>query len=256
MDQEVDSFIASACQAESEKALNRLFLGHIRDLGYQAYDAYRHRVADQVAMDDPGNFVVASYDPGLLEPYLKSGMAEMCPVLTRLSEAMTPFDYIAFLDRLPTSSSVQWQRRTLDAFLVRHAWCIPLNTVSQVKGVTLYMAGGKDRLTEFNASRHVATLISAYYFEALESFRPGPSGIRQVDDIGVEDANSALSAREIDCLHWAALGRSNPEIGEILTVSSNTVRFHMKNAFRKLGVSSRILAVSRAQEMGLINQNQ
>ena len=251
MDVRIDSFIAAACKVESERALNRLFLAHVRELGYQAYDAYRHRVADTVAMDDPGNFVVASYDPGILGAYLTQGMAEMCPVLTRLSEAMTPFDYIAFLERQPESSSIQWQRKTLKAFLVRHAWCIPLNTISQVKGVTVYMAGGQDRLVAFQNTRHEVSLISAYYFEALESFRPGPStvaAVRETEPVGPSD----LSAREIDCLHWAAAGRSNPEIAEALSVSQNTVRFHMKNAYRKLQVSSRVMAVARAREIGVI----
>lgn len=252
MEHRIDSFIAAACQSESEKALNRLFLAHVRAQGYQAYDAYRHRVAEAVAMEDPANFVVASYDPGILGPYLTKGMAEMCPVLTRLSEAMTPFDYVAFLDRQTESSTIQWQRKTLEAFLVRHAWCIPLNTISQVKGVTVYMVGGPERQIEFQATRHHVSLISAYYMEALESFRPGPAGLNKVDDANGK-AEPGLSAREIDCLHWAAMGRSNPEIGKILVVSSNTVRFHMKNAFRKLGVSSRMSAVSRAQEIGVIS---
>ena len=255
MEAEIDSFIAAACNAESERALNRLFFAHVRELGYQAYDAYRHRVADAVAMDDPANFVVASYDPGILGPYLTKGMAEMCPVLTRLSEAMTPFDYIAFLERQTESTAIQWQRKTLKAFLVQHAWCIPLNTVSQVKGVTVYMVGGSERLVEFQATRHHASLIAAYYMEALESFRPGPAGLQQVadgDPEGTSEALTALSAREVDCLHWAAMGHSNPEIAEVLSVSSNTVRFHMKNAFHKLGVTSRMKAVSKAQEIGVI----
>jgi DNA-binding CsgD family transcriptional regulator len=164
---------------------------------------------------------------------------------------MTPFDYIAFLEHQPESSSIQWQRKTLKAFLVRHAWCIPLNTISQVKGVTVYMAGGQDRLVAFQSTRHEASLISAYYFEALESFRPGPSRISEVKDTE-PDGTADLSAREIDCLHWAAAGRSNPEIAEALSVSQNTVRFHMKNAYRKLQVSSRVMAVARAREIGVI----
>ncbi len=251
MEHRIDSFIAAACNAERERELNRLFLAYVRELGYQAFDAYRHRVADTLAMDDPGNFVVASYDPGILGPYLSKGMAEMCPVLTRLSEAMTPFDYIAFLERQPESSSIQWQRKTLKAFLVRHAWCIPLNTVSQVKGVTVYMAGGTDRLVEFQSTRHEASLIAAYYMEALESFRPGPSATQPTENRD-PDIGADLSAREIDCLHWAAQGHSNPEIADALSVSANTVRFHMKNAFRKLGATSRVTAVSKAQEIGLI----
>ena len=251
MEQEVDRFIEEACLANSETALNRLFLSHMHRLGYQAFDAYRHRVQDTVAMEDRGNFVVASYDPGILGPYLVKGMAEMCPVLTRLSESLVPFDYLAFLDRQPESSSVQWQRKTLKAFLVKHAWCIPLNTVHQVKGVTAYMAGGQERGDAFQSSRHELSLLAAYYMEALESFKPGPSSLQQVNSDDEAQATN-LSAREIDCLHWAAMGRSNPQIADALSVSSNTVRFHMKNAFRKLGVTSRVTAVSRAQAIGLI----
>lgn len=61
-----------------------------------------------------------------------------------------------------------------------------------------------------------------------------------------------LSEREKSCLSWTALGKSSWEIGQILRISENTVIFHIKNAMKKLGVSSRTLAAVKAVEMGLI----
>jgi DNA-binding CsgD family transcriptional regulator len=61
-----------------------------------------------------------------------------------------------------------------------------------------------------------------------------------------------LSDREKVCLRWAALGKSSWEIGRILSISENTVIFHIKNAMKKLGTSNRILAAVKAVQLGLI----
>jgi DNA-binding NarL/FixJ family response regulator len=48
-----------------------------------------------------------------------------------------------------------------------------------------------------------------------------------------------LSAREWEVLGLAAQGLTNPQIAESLSVSENTVKFHLQNIFQKLGVSNR-----------------
>jgi LuxR family maltose regulon positive regulatory protein len=61
-----------------------------------------------------------------------------------------------------------------------------------------------------------------------------------------------LSERELEVLRWIAAGLSNPQIAEQLYISINTVRFHTKNIYGKLGVNSRTQAVSRARELALL----
>lgn len=55
----------------------------------------------------------------------------------------------------------------------------------------------------------------------------------------------SLSPREIQCLNWAAQGKSSWEIGRIMGISHHTVAFHLDNAKAKLGVRSTIQAVAR-----------
>jgi LuxR family quorum sensing-dependent transcriptional regulator len=62
----------------------------------------------------------------------------------------------------------------------------------------------------------------------------------------------ALRSRQIECLHWAALGKTSTEIGMILSLSRKTVDEHIENACRKFGVNGRIQAVARAVDIGLI----
>jgi DNA-binding CsgD family transcriptional regulator len=61
-----------------------------------------------------------------------------------------------------------------------------------------------------------------------------------------------LTRREIQCLKWAAAGKTDAEVGEIVAISLPTVRFHITNATRKLGVVSRSQAVHRAATLGYI----
>ena len=62
-----------------------------------------------------------------------------------------------------------------------------------------------------------------------------------------------LSAREKEILSWAAEGKTDDEISQILTISSNTVRFHWKNIFEKLDANGRIYAVTKAIRLDLIS---
>ncbi|WP_333938055.1 helix-turn-helix domain-containing protein [Bradyrhizobium sp. CCBAU 53380] len=63
---------------------------------------------------------------------------------------------------------------------------------------------------------------------------------------------AALSKREISCMRWVAEGKSSWEIGMILGVSENTLNFHVKNAMRKLGATSRIQAVAIAIRLNVL----
>jgi DNA-binding response OmpR family regulator/DNA-binding CsgD family transcriptional regulator len=56
----------------------------------------------------------------------------------------------------------------------------------------------------------------------------------------------ALTARESQVLLWISRGKSNREIGEILTISPRTVNKHLEQVFVKLGVENRAAAAARA----------
>ena len=61
----------------------------------------------------------------------------------------------------------------------------------------------------------------------------------------------ALSEREAAVLEALARGLSNREIGRELWISEQTVKFHLRNLYRKLGVSSRTEAARYAYSAGL-----
>lgn len=69
---------------------------------------------------------------------------------------------------------------------------------------------------------------------------------------GAPAAPVQLTARERECLIWSARGKSSWDIGMILSISENTVNFHLKNAMAKLQASTRVMAIVKAIRIGLI----
>ncbi len=63
---------------------------------------------------------------------------------------------------------------------------------------------------------------------------------------------TALSERETAVLDAVARGLSNREIGRQLWISEQTVKFHLRNVYRKLGISSRTEAARYAYRTGRV----
>jgi DNA-binding NarL/FixJ family response regulator len=62
-----------------------------------------------------------------------------------------------------------------------------------------------------------------------------------------------LTRRELEILRLVSEGRSNRAVGQLLWVSDQTVKFHLANIYRKLGVGSRYQAAQAAHEHGLLD---
>jgi LuxR family maltose regulon positive regulatory protein len=88
-------------------------------------------------------------------------------------------------------------------------------------------------------ARYLAKLLAIL---AQESAAPG---------VG-ERLSEPLSERELEVLALVASGKSNVEIASSLFVSLSTVKTHINNLYRKLGVRSRTQAIARVRDLDLI----
>jgi LuxR family maltose regulon positive regulatory protein len=89
--------------------------------------------------------------------------------------------------------------------------------------------------------------LSAFVKRLLEAM-PGESvkgKTNLVDD-------QILSERELEVLRCLAAGLTYPGIAERLIISVNTVRYHVKGIYGRLGVSSRAEAIAEAREQKLL----
>ena len=67
------------------------------------------------------------------------------------------------------------------------------------------------------------------------------------------DWRRILTERELTVLAHVAEGLTNKQIATRLWLSEQTIKFHVRNIYRKLGVSSRTEALRFAHEHDLVN---
>ncbi|WP_395610616.1 LuxR C-terminal-related transcriptional regulator [Pseudomonas sp. B22129] len=82
-------------------------------------------------------------------------------------------------------------------------------------------------------------LLVSVYDEALETRAPA-------------EPPSVLTPRETEVLSWASLGKTYNEVALLTSMTSHTVKFHMKNIFAKLEVSNGKSAIRKALQLGYI----
>lgn len=70
--------------------------------------------------------------------------------------------------------------------------------------------------------------------------------------VSASAGDTSLSEREVECLSWVALGKTDAEIATIINRSVPTVRFHLENAMKKLNVHNRTQAAALAAQAGIL----
>lgn len=115
------------------------------------------------------------------------------------------------------------------------------------KAVTIAL----DAVEDIAASRggSLAGLTAAHLVSAFEAARAtalkGP-GDPQAD-------HPLLAPRQVECLKWVQAGKSSYAIGSILGISPRTVDDYIAQACTRLGVRTRVQAVSRAIKLGMLS---
>lgn len=91
---------------------------------------------------------------------------------------------------------------------------------------------------------------SALVAEARRLQAPAEPDDRAMPPLG---SPQTLTRREYEVLHLVSRGRTNQQIAEELYISVNTVRNHLVHICRRLDASSRVEAVAKARDLGLLS---
>jgi ATP/maltotriose-dependent transcriptional regulator MalT len=94
----------------------------------------------------------------------------------------------------------------------------------------------------------VASRTPTFYNEEIS--RKVAARMQEIDSIKGE--KPMLTKREIEIASHLSSGKPITSIGALLHISHNTMKTHLKNIYRKLGVDGRDQAVEKAKSLGLI----
>lgn len=127
------------------------------------------------------------------------------------------------------------------AFGLNDGYAVPMITIEG--DIVMISLGGEEVDFDAAATDTISLLATFAAGRALE-ISAGGSAYSDMP---------ALTAREIECMRWAAVGKSEWEISQILGISEHTAEKHLLNAKRKLRATNRVHAVAEAIRLGFIN---
>jgi LuxR family transcriptional activator of conjugal transfer of Ti plasmids len=205
-------------------------VGIALDLPYFAYLSLPHRRGEMPRL-------ISTYPSEWTMHYLRNHYEHFDPVIIQARASAEPFEWGlgAYLKNMSTA-----QRDLFDeasSFGIRYGFTVPIHDGRGPVAAFTFAADTRRSAFERCAKdhKHTVQLITLYFHAHV---RRKLNSKQNVDGV-------SLSAREIECLEWAAQGKSAWEIGNILGISRRTAAFHLDNAKAKLGVRSICQAVAR-----------
>lgn len=127
-------------------------------------------------------------------------------------------------------------------------------------GVPVHLPFGQIGAVSFNPIDRSKTDLSEEFLAFSDAFGVYARTFiaTYVSAVGSHQAlppETRLSKREVECLRWAAIGKTDLEISMIMARSRATVRFHIHNAATKLNAVNRSQTVFKALQLGYISLN-
>lgn len=112
-----------------------------------------------------------------------------------------------------------------------------------------FEAGAAAYILKTSDPEAVATAIRQAYEPSIYLAR---SREPRAASLPAQESLPQLTRRELEILRLVSEGRSNRQVGQLLWVTDQTVKFHLANIYRKLGVGSRHDAARWAHENGVL----
>jgi DNA-binding CsgD family transcriptional regulator len=100
---------------------------------------------------------------------------------------------------------------------------------------------------------HLEKMLPRPLLNLLHLNQPASAGDVKASAPTTPDMVEPLSNRELEVLRLIDAGLSNQQIAEQLSVAASTVKTHINNIYGKLGVETRVQALNRARELGLLD---
>ncbi|MBC7164497.1 MAG: autoinducer binding domain-containing protein [Roseovarius sp.] len=182
-----------------------------------------------------------TYDADWSKHYLENKFYEIDPVLLKARHSIAPVDW----GRLEKDSEFQTVFRDARAFGISD------------RGLTIPVRGPFGDVGGFSvvcdcSRREWDLRIGGIMGELQAAAVHLHDAIIRTDPLGRILNAPSLSSREIEILQWTAAGKSQLDIGDILSISHRTVEVHLRSARQKLQALTTPQAVGRAINLGLI----
>ncbi len=233
------AFIRDLDRARNLDDISTRVLRHLEPFGVKFLAATAIPTVGANPRDQLSHVVLNRWPAEWLKRYSSRGYVFCDPAFARVKSNPTPFFWNELDTRVLDDPKA---RRVMDEgseFGLKEGFTASLITLD---GQPVVWSLGGPHLEIGPNTRAMLTLVTSY-------------ATARAIALGQEsqpDKSIVLSPREREALQWAAEGKNDWEIGEVMNISEHGADKHMRSVSAKLGAISRTQAVAEAIRRGLI----
>jgi DNA-binding NarL/FixJ family response regulator len=182
-------------------------------------------------------------------------------VVAKLTSSTAAAERLVELRPALLITSIEMRHGEIDGIaLTRHARervpdirTIVLSIHEDRRHVDLALAAGADAYVFKSTHRDdLVSVIRQAFHHSVYLAGPRPPVEAAAPPVAMSGSSAGLTRRELEILRLVAEGHSNAQLAGMLWVTEQTVKFHLSNIYRKLGVGNRTEAGRWAQLHGLL----
>jgi len=186
------------------------------------------------------HLLLCDYPVEWLERYVARNYIDHDPLVTRMRQTPAPIQWRDAAEGIRINRDVEHVMGEAAEFKLKDGLAFPLVTLD---GQIMMVSLGGERIEMSGMEFGMVSLVATYAIGRAMQLASTPE--RTIEHID-------LTPRERECLKWAAVGKSEWEISQILGISEHTSEKHLLNAKFKLGAVNRVQAVAEAIRRGYI----
>lgn len=234
------SYISDLQQAETPGAICEKLLGVTSAFGLTALMAGTVPQPGTPRGKQKDHVLLCDWPVEWLERYVARNYVDHDPVVSRMKQLQAPFQWRDATHEITIDHDSEVVMGDAGEFKLKDGLAFPLVTLD---GQIVMVSLGGEQIEMSGLEFGMISLVSTYAIGRAMELTIAPN--RTIEHV-------ELTPRERECLKWAAAGKSEWEISQILGISEHTSEKHLLNAKFKLGAVNRVQAVAEAIRRGYI----
>jgi len=193
-----------------------------------------HSVAYLALTPTDAPLLISNYDPGWTTHYVARGYHLFDPVIRKSFRCTNAFGWGPDFIRPDSPPAVRRFFYEAADFGIRYGHTFPSGQWRSCQAAMTFATDRRGREYQSCMRSHAAALqlISLLFHAEVQNMRDPSLSIDGV----------SLSRRQLQCLEWAARGKSVGEVAQLLGIKRPTAKYHLDQAKAKLGVRTNLEA--------------
>jgi DNA-binding CsgD family transcriptional regulator len=234
---DMKAFIASSCKATTTCELTKALLSTTQQFGVNQAMFIEFKMISKFPTPTVAK---GNVSPDFAQRYLAEHLYKIDPFIRKASLDLIPFSWHEIFNNQHSNKDIRYFQNVCRDFDMLDGFVVPSHCPGGAMGMISFMGPLSFDFVAQPFLQQVAVHYRSAMRRLLYEDSPAPS-------------EGLLTLRQLECVRWIAMGKSDWEIAAILGLSESTINRHVELAKERLGVHTRVQVVVEALRAGYLD---